>query len=96
MSAPVAIGDMVVLETIGRGFATTYIGSPAVQPMPLQVSGRVNLPSFQLAAQGPGGAVQWYRKLGTFSVRGESSAFIASATFEASTPDGAGTDLAAA
>ena len=83
MSAPVAIGDMVVLETIGRGFATTYIGSPAVQPMPLQVSGLVNLPSFQLAAQGPGAAVQWYRRLGRFFVRGESSAFIASATFEA-------------
>ena len=82
MSAPVAIGDMVVLETIGRGFATTYIGSPAVQPMPLQVSGLVNLPSFLLAAQGPGGAVQWYRRLGAFSVRGESSAFIASTSFD--------------
>ena len=83
MSAPVAIGDMVVLETIGRGFGATYIGSPAIQPMPLHVTGLVNLPSFLLAAQGPGGAVQWYRRLGTFSVRGESSAFIASATFEA-------------
>ena len=82
MSAPVAIGDMVVLETIGRGFAATYIGSPAVQPMPLHVSGLVSLPSFQLAAQGPGGAVQWYRRLGRFSVRGESSAFIASAAFD--------------
>ena len=82
MSAPVAIGDMVVLETIGRGFATTYIGSPAVQPMPLYVSGLVANISIQLAAQGPGGAVQWYRRLGRFSVRGESSAFIASATFE--------------
>ena len=82
MSAPVAIGDMVVLETIGRGFAATYIGSPAIQPMPLHVSALVTNLGFQVVAQGPGNAAQWYRKLGTFSVRGESSAFIASATFE--------------
>ena len=81
MSAPVAIGDMVVLETIGRGFAAVYIGSPAVQPMALHVSGEVFLPSLQLEAQGPGGAVQWYRRLGTFSMRGQSSAFTASAHF---------------
>ena len=81
MSAPAAIGEMVVLETIGRGFEAIYVGSPAVQPMPLHVSGAVANPGIQPAAQGPGGAVQWYSKLGEFSVRGESSAFIASATF---------------
>ena len=82
MSAPVAIGDMVLLETIGRGFSTTYLGSPAIQPMPLHRSGLVSNPVIQTVALGPGGAVQWYRKLGAFSIRGESSAFIASASFD--------------
>ena len=54
MSAPVAIGDMVVLETIGRGFSATYIGSPAIQPMPLHVSGLVPNPTFQTGGAGSG------------------------------------------
>lgn len=89
VNVPVAIGEGVLLETIGDGGPTTfYLGGRAGQPRPLHVSGRVSGAPYRiaLAAGGPSSslnpAFQWYRKLGAFRVRGESSAFAASATFE--------------
>lgn len=88
INVPVAIGDDVLMETLGDGPRTVYLGSRIGQPRPLQVGALVTGSPYriELASGGPSSALaepfQWYRKLGSFTIRGESSAFAASATFE--------------